>query len=264
MTGDSPRVVVIVQARMASSRLPGKVLADIEGTPMLVRVVERARRARTLDTLVVATTLDVEDDAIAGLCEERGFACHRGSTMDVLDRFYQAARQHQADVVVRLTADCPLIDPEVIDQTVGAFLDADPPVDFAANRLPGRRSSPIGLDTEVCSMAALERAWREADQVHQREHVMPYLYDEPGRFRTLQVWDDHDYSHYRWTVDTPEDLELVRRVYSYFNGRDTFSWKEVLELVEREPWLAKINAEVAHKTEYEVDSRWGRRSGGSD
>jgi spore coat polysaccharide biosynthesis protein SpsF len=249
---------------MASSRLSGKVLADIAGRPMLARVVERASRAKELDKLVVATTIDEEDDAVAASCKENGFAYYRGSAIDVLDRFFQAAQQHEANVVVRLTADCPLIDPEVIDRTVLAFLDANPPVDFAANRLPGRRSSPIGLDTEVCSMAALERAWREADQVHQREHVMPYLYEVPGRFRTLLVWDDRDYSRHRWTVDTPEDLELVRRVYSYFNGGDTFSWKEVLELVEREPWLAKINSEVVHKTEYETDSRWGRRGGGSD
>jgi spore coat polysaccharide biosynthesis protein SpsF len=258
------RVVAIVQARMASSRLPGKVLADIGGQPMLVRVVERASRAKELNRLVVATTIEAEDDAIAASCEENGFAYYRGSAIDVLDRFYHAAQQHAAEVVVRLTADCPLIDPEVIDQTVRAFFDADPSVDFATNRLPGRRSSPIGLDTEVCSMAALERAWREANQPHQREHVMPYLYEVPGRFRTLLVWDDGDFSHHRWTVDTPGDLELVRRVYSFFNGRDTFSWKEVLELVEREPWLAKINAEVAHKTEFEVDSRWRRQTGGSE
>jgi len=259
-----PTIVAIVQARMASSRLPGKALADIGGQPMLVRVVERARRARLLVKLVVATTIEDEDNAIGALCDERGYACYRGSTLDVLDRVYQAAREHQADVVVRLTADCPLIDPEGIDQTVRAFLDADPPVDFAANRLPGRRSSPIGLDTEVCSMAALERAWREADQAYQREHVMPYLYVEPGRFRTLLVWDDKDYSHHRWTVDTLEDLELVRQVYGHFDGRDTFSWREVLDLVEREPWLANINADVEHRAEFDVDTRWGGRNQGAD
>ena len=113
-------------------------------------------------------------------------------------------------------------------------------------------------------MAALERAWREADQAYQREHVMPYLYVEPGRFRTLLVWDDKDYSHHRWTVDTLEDLELVRQVYDHFDGRDTFSWKEVLDLVEREPWLANINADVKHRAEFDVDTRWGGRNQGAD
>ncbi len=243
---------------MASTRLPGKVLADIEGSPMLARVVVRAQRARTLNEIVVATSTDRDDDQIQELCAERGYACFRGDPMDVLDRIYQAARIHRAKVVVRLTADCPLIDPEVIDETVIAFLEAEPPVDFAANRLPGRRSSPIGLDTEVCWMAALERAWRGADLPHQREHVMPYLYDHPGRFRTLLIWNHADHSHHRWTVDTPEDLELVRRIYERFDGRDAFAWTEILGLFEREPSLANLNAAAAHKSEYDVDSRWSR------
>jgi spore coat polysaccharide biosynthesis protein SpsF len=243
---------------MASSRLPGKVLADIAGAPMLARVVDRARRARILDEIVVATSTDREDDQIQELCAERGYACFRGEPMDVLDRFLRAARQYRAEVVVRLTADCPLIDPDVIDETVGGFLGTDPPVDFAANRLPGRRSSPIGLDTEVCSMSALERAWREADQPHQREHVMPYLYEQPGRFRTLLFWNHANHGHHRWTVDTPEDLELVRRIFERFAGRDIFSWTEVLELFEREPSLANLNAAAAHKSEYDVDPRWSR------
>ena len=243
---------------MASSRLPGKVLAEIGGQPMLARVVDRARRARSLAEVVVATSTAPEDGQIQNLCGVRAYACYRGSPIDVLDRIYQAARHHHSDVVVRLTADCPLIDPQVIDDTVEAFLRADPPVDFAANRLPGRRSSPVGLDTEVCSMAALERAWREADQPHQREHVMPYLYEQPGQFRTLLVWNEADYSHHRWTVDTPEDLALVRRVFEHFDGQDTFGWREVLVLYESEPSLAKLNAGVVHKSEFDVDARWKR------
>lgn len=245
-------VVAIVQARVSSSRLPGKVLADILGQPMLVRVVERARMAVLLDEVVVATTTEAEDDSIEALCRERGYACTRGSNVDVLDRVYQAARQHGAEVVVRLTGDCPLIDPGIIDQTVGAFLRSD--VDFAANRLPPpwKRTYPIGLDTEVCSFGALERAWKEADQPHEREHVMPFLYEVPGRFRVLLVECERDYSHYRWTVDAPEDLELVRQIYARMGGRDDFSWREVLQLFEREPALAAINTQVAHKTYRDV------------
>jgi spore coat polysaccharide biosynthesis protein SpsF len=193
-----PRVVAIVQARMASTRLPGKVLCEIAAQPMLVRVVERTQRARTIDRVIVATTTDPADDAIARLCALQKYDSYRGSMNDVLDRVYQTASSFDADIIVRITADCPLIDPDVIDHTVNSFLGrtaplsisptANPmesvtapqfPLDFAANRLPPpwKRTYPIGLDTEVCSFAALQRAWKEADQPHQREHVMPYLYE---------------------------------------------------------------------------------------
>ncbi|MFQ5922043.1 MAG: cytidylyltransferase domain-containing protein [Anaerolineales bacterium] len=250
------KVVAIVQARVASTRLPGKVLADIEGEPMLVREVERAQRAATVDELVVATSTEPGDEQIATLCLERGYACYRGSPLDVLDRIYQAARAHQAQTVVRLTGDCPLIDPVLIDQTVTAFLEAEPPVDFAANRLPNDKTFPVGTDTEVCTLSALERAWREANEPHHREHVMPYLYEVPGQFRTLLVRSDQDYSQYRWTVDSPEDLELVRQVYAHFSGRDDFTWLEVLELYGREPGLASMNAEVQHKSQFDLDPGW--------
>lgn len=256
MGRSKPRVVAIVQARMASSRLPGKVLADVVGQPMLIRVVERTRRATTVDKLIVATTTEPGDEAVSQLCLERDYACFRGDSMDVLDRFVQAARLHQAEAVVRVTGDCPLIDPEVIDQTVSAFLEADPPVDFAANRLPRERSFPIGLDTEVCWTAVLERAWREADRPYQREHVMPYLYESPERFRTLLIHSPQDYGHMRWTVDTAQDLEVVRRIYEHFHGDDRFGWRQVLELLERKPELARLNARVPHKTESDLDKRW--------
>jgi spore coat polysaccharide biosynthesis protein SpsF len=246
------RVVAIIQARMGSTRLPGKVLADIVGQPMLPRVVERARRAKTVDEVAVATTTDPADEAVASMCAQRGYACFRGHPTDVLDRYYRAARQFRADVIVRLTADCPLIDPGVMDLTVRTFLDADPPVDLVANRLPQGRTFPIGLDTEVCSFEALERAWKEADQPHQREHVMPYLYEVPGRFRVVLVNNDTDYGMLRWTVDTADDLELVRAIYARFKGRDDFSWWEVLKLFEQEPSLGEINAGVRHKTHRDV------------
>lgn len=243
------RVVAIVQARMGSTRLPGKVLADIAGEPMLVRVVERARRATTLDDIAVATTTDPEDDPIAALCTARGYAFGRGAVRDVLDRIYRVVKSLGAGVVVRLTADCPMIDPEVIDHTVDEFRKSDPPVDFAANRFPPplERTYPIGLDVEVCTIAALEQAWHEARRPYEREHVMPYLYDVPGRFRVLHVRAETDYGRLRWTVDTAEDLELVRAVYAAFGGRDDFSWRQVLELMARRPELAEINADVLHK-----------------
>ncbi len=262
---------------MSSSRLPGKVLLDIGGEPMLVRVIERTLRARKLTGVMVATTEDPADDPIANLCKERGFAVYRGSVHDVLDRYYHASRSKRADVVVRITADCPVIDPGVIDRTVQAFLgEARPqdevlshrspridllpatgPYDFAANRLPPpfHRTYPIGLDVEVCTSQALEYAWAHADENHQREHVMPYLYEEEGRFNVLLVNHETDLGSLRWTVDMPEDLELLRRIYAHFGDRDDFSWLDVLDLWQKNPELAKINEGTRHKTLREIDQR---------
>lgn len=249
------RTIAIIQARMSSSRLPGKVLLEIAGQPMLVRVVERARRAASIDDVIIATTTDPADDAIEALCRERGYLVYRGSMFDVLDRFYQAARQAQAEVIVRITADCPVIDPAVIDQTVEAFRTQH--ADFACNRLPPPwpRTWPIGLDTEVCSFSGLERAWKEAQLPYEREHVMPFFYDMEGRFKVVVVDHQPDYGAYRWTVDTAEDLELLREIFARFHGDDTFTWLDVLNLVEREPHLALINAGVRHKVGFEVDER---------
>jgi spore coat polysaccharide biosynthesis protein SpsF len=242
-----PRVVAIVQARMGSTRLPGKVLADIAGRPMLAWVVERARHARRVAEVVVATTTDAGDDPVADLCAGRGFACVRGHPTDVLDRYVQAARQFAAGVIVRLTGDCPLTDPALIDQAVQAFESANPPVDLVANRLPDGRTFPIGLDIEVCSRQALEQAWREADQPYQREHVMPYLYEVPGRFRVLRLDHDPDYGLLRWAVDTPEDLEVVRRIMAHFGGQLDVGWTDVVELMQADPSLMELNATVHHK-----------------
>ena len=255
MSGDR-RVVGIIQARMASSRLAGKVLEDIRGQPMLVRVVERARRAKTLDQIVVATTTDPDDRAVVAVCEERGYPHFRGHPTDVLDRFYQAARTFNANIIVRLTGDCPLVDPGVIDQTVRAFLGAEPPVDLATNRFIDDRTYPIGLDTEVCTYDALQMAWEQADRPYQREHVMPYLYEVEGRFRTLHVKTSPGYGSLRWTVDTPADLEFVRQIYACFDGRDEFSWLDVLKLVEERPELGRINAAVRHRDLTDFDERW--------
>jgi spore coat polysaccharide biosynthesis protein SpsF len=241
------KIVAIIQARMSSTRLPGKVLQEIAGKPMLVWVVERARRAKLPAEVVVATTTKPEDDPLVRFCQEKGYPCQRGSLNDVLDRYYQTAKLYAADVIVRLTSDCPFIDPVEIDHVITEFQKTG--VDFAANRLPPPfgRTYPIGLDTEVCSFTALERAWKEAEQSFEREHVMPYLYVVPGRFKVLRVDYPVDHGKLRWTVDTPADLELARQVAARFGGRDDFSWLDVLALFEREPELAQINSGVEHK-----------------
>lgn len=250
----APRVVAIVQARMASQRLPGKVLLDLGGQPVLSWVVRRAQRAKGIDQVAVATSVAVEDDVIAAFCKEQGFICVRGNLHDVLDRYMQAANETDAEVIIRLTGDCPLIDPHMLANNLHTFLATDPPLDFAANRLPAERTIPVGLDAEFCTRAALEIAWREAQKPHQREHVMPFLYENPERFNILHIKHSPDYGHLRWTVDTPEDLELLRQIVPHFKGND-FSWKDVLALFEKQPDLALINAEVQHKSERDVDTR---------
>ncbi len=250
-----PKVVCIIQARMAASRLPGKVLKELGDKPMLAWMVVRARRAKFIDEVVVATTTDPEDDVVAFFCEEQGYPFYRGSMHDVLDRYYQAARLFEAKVIVRLTADCPLIDPGMLDSNIQTFLDADPPLDFAANRLPMERTVPIGLDTEICTFSALETAWREAKEPHHREHVMPFFYEHPERFNNLHITHEPDCGHLRWTVDTPEDWMLLKEIVAHFDGRDDFRWEEVLALVKAQPELSEINAEVEHKDYRDVDER---------
>lgn len=249
-------VVAIVQARMASSRLPGKVLRELGGEPMLAWVVERCRRASAVNSVLVATTTEPADDPVAALCVERGWPVFRGSQFDVLDRFYQAARWAKADVVVRVTADCPLIDPQVIDQLVREFLERG--VDFAANRLPPpwKRTFPIGLDTEVCTFMALERAWREATLPYEREHVMPYLYEEEGRFKVHVVHAGQDYGHLRWTVDTPEDLNAMCALFDLFQNQPPLSWLDVLQLWLQHPEVQSLNAGVQHHRFNEYDERF--------
>jgi spore coat polysaccharide biosynthesis protein SpsF len=249
-----PRVVAIIQARVASERLPGKVLLDLGGQLVLSWVVRRATRATSIDQVVVATSVAAEDDVIAAFCKELGYACVRGNLQDVLDRYTHAARETDADVIVRLTGDCPLIDPGMLSENLETFLSADPPLDFAANRLPNERTIPIGLDAEFCTREALEIAWREAQEPHQREHVMPFFYEHPDRFRILHIKHMPDYGHLRWTLDTPEDLKLLRQIVAHFDN-DEFSWAEVLELFEKNPELALVNAAVQHRTQRDVDTR---------
>lgn len=253
------RVVCIIQARMGSSRLPGKVLKDICGRPMLGWVVERVRQSRLVDQVVVATTTDVSDEPVVEFCRANAIACFRGSPFDVLDRYYQAAREYQADVVVRVTGDCPLIDPQVVDRTISELQTRQ--LDFSANRLPPpyKRTYPIGLDVEVASMAALSEAWRDAKEPHEREHVMPYLYAGVRKFKTGVVDAEVDHGGQRWTVDTPQDLEFMRKMAELLNCRMDFTWLEVLALVQAHPELAEINAGVPHKFMKEIDDRATRK-----
>ncbi len=264
------KVVAIIQGRMSSSRLPGKILADIAGQPMLQRVFIRTSRAATVNETIFATTTDSTDDPVEEYCDFSGIPFTRGSLFDVLDRYYQTAKQAKADIVVRITADCPVIDPALIDDVVNTLLDDE--YAFVCNRLPPpwRRTYPIGLDVEACTFKVLARAWKEAEEPQHREHAMPYFYEgveltrqsriletgiSPRGFKVALLHHTTDFGDYRWTVDTPEDLEFMRQVYSRFDGRDDFSWKDVLDLVHHEPQLMEINAGVKHKTLKDIDKR---------
>ena len=237
------KTVAVVQARMGSTRLPGKVLLPLLGEPVLTRVMRRIARAERLDEWVVATTVDPGDDPIAALAASEGWLLVRGSVDDLLDRYVEAARARDADVVVRITADCPLIDPAIVDETVAVFEAGE--CDYAATGLEPR-TFPRGLDVEVVARAALEQAWRDDAEPAWREHATPYIYRHPELFRLCRVGSDMDGSAHRWTVDTPEDYELVRRIYDAL-GRDDFSWREALAVVEAHPDWMELNRNVVQK-----------------
>lgn len=233
------KVVAIIQARMGSTRLPGKVLQDIGGRTMLDRVVSRTRRATTADGVLVATTREGRDDAIVQEAVRLGVPVFRGDEEDVLGRYYEAARSVQADVILRITADCPLIDPEIIDRVVRALLEAHPTADFAANTLA--RTFPKGLDVEVATFQSLERVYRQALSPEDRAHVFPFIYRNRDQFRSISITDAVDRSWMRWTVDTADDLAFVRAIYAQFEGRDDISWHQVLECLSQHPQLLSVN-----------------------
>lgn len=240
------RVVVVIQARMGSTRLPGKVLQPLVGRPMVGHVVSRAARIPGIDGLVVAIPDLAEDDPLATyLAELDGIDVVRGSGDDVLDRYLQATRAHRAETVVRITADCPLLCPEVSGRVLNEFA-LNSGLDYASNTL--ERSYPRGLDTEVVSRRALEAAAREATSRSDREHVLPFIWRQPQRFALHSVRDQHDNSDLRWTVDTPEDFEMIS---SLLLGLEPAgpepSYQELLRHARRHPELVEINRAVGQK-----------------
>jgi spore coat polysaccharide biosynthesis protein SpsF len=237
------RIVAVIQARMDSTRLPGKVLKDIEGETMLARVVHRSQRVAGLDAVLVATTELPADLAVVSECKRLGVPSYRGSAEDVLDRYYHAALAERAEAVVRITADCPLLDSAVGAQVVAAFSQEKP--DYASNTV--RRTYPRGLDTEIMTAAALACAWREATIAYQRAHVTPYIYQNPWKFQLRSVTAHADHGGHRWTVDTAEDLDFARAVYARLGGANDFGWRDVLDLLEREPELRELNCHIRQK-----------------
>jgi spore coat polysaccharide biosynthesis protein SpsF len=231
-------VVAVLQARMSSTRLPGKVLKPLLGHPMLARQIERLERSRRIGHLIVATSITPSDDRIADVCADLRVPCYRGALDDVLDRFYHALL-HGPSHVVRLTADCPLADPAIIDATIDFYLGGG--FDYASNTI--EPTFPDGLDVEVFRFRGLEEAWREATSAWDREHVTPFIYRHLERYRIGHYKRDEDLSHLRWTVDYPEDFSFVEAVYqSLYPWKPDFATEDTLKLLEQQPTLVNLNA----------------------
>jgi spore coat polysaccharide biosynthesis protein SpsF len=230
-------IAVIIQARMGSSRMPGKTMQEIAGKPLLAYCVHRCNQAKLIDRVIVATTLSIKDDVIANWCRGNNIACYRGSEEDVLDRYYQTAKKFDADIIVRVTSDCPFIDPEIIDILIENLKNSD--VDYASNRIQ-KRTYPHGIDAEVFRFSALEKAWSDATKQEEREHVTPYIMAHPEIFRLSEVELEEDLSDFRLTVDYPEDFELARVLIEEYEA-DKHSWREITGILRENPFLAEIN-----------------------
>ncbi|MDO8282160.1 MAG: glycosyltransferase family protein [Thermodesulfovibrionia bacterium] len=239
----------IIQARMSSTRLPGKVMKPLCGKPMLWHIITRLGHAKQLDKVIIATTDREEDKVIAKLAEEMGAAFYCGSLDDVLDRYYQAAKKFNAETIVRITADCPMIDPETVDSITDHFLKHD--YDYVSNTI--KPTMPDGLDTEVFSFKSLEKAWEEARKPSEREHVTPYIYNHPEMFKISNYEYDVDLSGMRWVVDQEEDYKFVSEVYtSLYRDGKIFDMQSVIRLLKENPGLLEINKGIARNEGYQI------------
>lgn len=233
------KTVAIIQARMSSTRLPNKVMLPIEGVPMIELLLSRLAKSKQLDQVLVATSEDSKNQPLVDHVRGLGVAVMQGSEDDVLDRYYQAAKAHNADIVVRITGDCPLVDPTLVDAAIVAFKQGQ--VDYLSNSNP--YTYPDGLDVEVFSFKAMEQAWKETGKAFDREHVTPYL-RESGKFTTRNLLNDQDNSAERWTLDEPADFEVIENVYKHFWPRTDFGWQEVMALRETQPNLFAANQHI--------------------
>ncbi|CAH1195724.1 8-amino-3,8-dideoxy-manno-octulosonate cytidylyltransferase [Paenibacillus auburnensis] len=241
------KIVAVIQARMGSTRLPGKIMKEVAGKSVLEYQIEQVRRSKTIDQIVIATTTKDTEQPIIDLCKRMAVDYYRGPEDDVLSRYYQAACWYGADIVVRLTSDCPLLDPAVIDRVINVFLSRSERVDYVSNTI--ERTYPRGYDVEVFSMKVLEQTFKEAGNAAEREHVTLYLYQHPEVFRLGQVKHSKDLSSYRLTVDTEEDFELMSRLITALCGkrREGFTLDDVITLLQENPDWVLINAHIEQK-----------------
>jgi len=238
-------VVIIVQARMSSTRLPGKVMRQILGKPLLGYLIERLRMVKSAAQLVIATSIEPEDDVITDYCQTQGVRVFRGNLFDVLDRYVKAAQKHHAKWVVRICSDCPLFDPKIADLMIHHALKH--PVDWTSNIL--ERTFPRGMEIEVCSIGALEQAHREGTKSEEREHVTPYIYHHPELFSLSNYTRKPPLPDYRLCVDTMEDFELIRRIIeTLYPKNPQFSVEDIVHLVEHNADWLKLNAHIRQKS----------------
>lgn len=237
-------VIIVIQARSSSTRFPRKILKEILGKPVLLRQLERISQAQSYDKLVVATTENYEDDIIEEISASEGYDVFRGSENDLLDRHYKAGLKYNADYLVKIPSDCPLIDPAIIDRVINYFLNNKDKYDYVSNLHPA--TYPDGNDVEIMSMPVLEIAWQEAKEDFQREHTTPYIWDNPHRFRIGNVeWEtDQNFSlKYRFTIDYFEDYQFIKTVYEQlYPSNPRFSLNDILDLLNKNPEIKEINA----------------------
>lgn len=239
------KVVVIIQARMSSSRLQGKVLMPLVGKPVLGHIVERLSYCKMIDKIVVATSNEVDDDLVADYCSNNNLDCYRGSLEDVLDRYYQTAKLYQADPIVRITGDCPVIDPIVVDAVITGYLSGK----YDSYGLGGE--FPDGLDCTVFSFSAIEKAWREAKLKSEREHVGPYIENNPSLFRNGMLDLFQGLSKLRWTLDELKDYELLKKIFdNLYRSNSPFLTHEILQFIQKNPDLLAINSKIIRNEGY--------------
>jgi len=235
-------ILAILQARVSSTRLPGKVLKPILGMPMIFRQIERLKHAKKIDKLIVATSVDPSDDKLATACHHFGVACYRGNLNDVLDRFYGAAQQDKPEHIVRLTGDCPLADPEIVDKVIKHHLQGK--YDYTSNTI--EPTYPDGLDAEIMTYSCLQQMWNQAKKQSEREHVTLFVYNNKELFNIGSVRQTIDLSHLRWTVDEPEDFMLVEKIYQdLYNKNTLFLTNEILEYSKNNHKLIELNEKFA-------------------
>lgn len=239
------RIIAIIQARMGSSRLPGKALKELIGEPMLVHIHNRVRQSTLVNDIIIATTESEKDNTIVELCRDRKWLFYQGSENDVLDRYYQTAKVFNADIIVRITSDCPIIDASIIDTILLKYFEPPQFPDYASNVYPVR-TFPQGLDTEVFSFQTLERIWKEDNNPVLREHVTQYIIKNPNKFTITCIMNPTDLSYHRWTVDTIEDFSLINAIYEHF-GHDKFTWTAVLHFLAQNPQLSEINKHILQR-----------------
>ncbi|WP_271808464.1 glycosyltransferase family protein [Clostridium beijerinckii] len=240
------KVVCIMQARVGSSRLPGKVLKEICGRTVLEHDINRLKLVSNIDEIVIATTVEEQDDEIVKESNRLGVKCFRGSENDVLSRYYFAAKENNADVIVRVTSDCPCLDYNILNDMIKLFLQRSNDIDYINNTMD--RTYPRGYDSEIFTFNILENAFNNAKRDYEREHVTPYMYDLNNKFRLMSYKNSSDYSRYRVTLDTPEDLKVITAIYeSLFKKNEYFLLEDVIEFLDKNPQIANINEKIEQK-----------------